>query len=172
MACFTVAAYADTQCACDAAKPDTLKARECSLCAEAEKEPSTPLVFFRKDINPRKPNRTLALPREHGTGLHRLADLPSDSRARLWTAAIQKARELWGNDWAVAYNGDRVRTQCHAHVHIGRLLPGVEFGAFTIANSPAEIPIPGDDGFWIHAAPDGKFHVHRGEQITETVLLR
>jgi hypothetical protein len=162
---------ADTQCHCDPRQAETLKARECSLCAEAEKEPAGIEFFFRRDINPRKPNRLLALPRMHTREQHPLAELPADVRAHYWQAAIDKAMELWGSDWAVAYNGDRVRTQCHAHIHIGKLLPGVEFGDFTVVNSPAEIVVPPGDGVWIHPV-GGKLHIHTGEQITETVLLR
>jgi hypothetical protein len=157
-------------CACDVRNPESLKARQCSLCAEAEKQ--TADVFFVKDINPRKPNRYLALPRFHGPAGHRLADLPADHRTKLWTAAIQKARELWGNQWALAINGDLVRTQCHTHIHIGKLLPGVETGQFTEIDSPDQIPVPDQDGLWIYQGPNGKLRVHRGEQITETVLLR
>jgi hypothetical protein len=163
--------YAETPCHCDPRQPETLKARECSLCAEAEKEPADAEFFFRRDINPRKPNRLLALPRIHTREQHPLAELPPGLRARYWTLAIDKAKELWGPDWAVAYNGDRVRTQCHAHIHIGKLLPGVEFGDFTIVNSPAEIVVLPGEGVWVHPV-DGKLHVHTGEQITETVLLR
>jgi diadenosine tetraphosphate (Ap4A) HIT family hydrolase len=160
-----------TPCHCDPAQPETLKARECSLCAEAEKQPSDAGIFFLKDANPRKPNRLLALPRMHTPEHHPLAELPPDLRVRFWTAAIEKAKELWGPDWAVAYNGDGVRTQCHAHIHIGKLLPGVEFGDFVVVNSPAEIVVPPGEGVWVHPV-DGKLHVHTGEQITETVLLR
>jgi hypothetical protein len=167
-----VCVQAATPCTCDASHPETLKARECSLCAEAEKQPATPAVFFLKDANPRKPNRMLALPRHHTSGLHPLADLDGPARLELWTAAIAKAKELWGDDWAVAYNGDKVRTQCHAHIHIGKLLPAVEAGKFIEISSPAQIPAPTGDGFWIHPTADGKMHVHTGEQITETVLLR
>ena len=163
--------HADTPCHCDPAQPETMKARECSLCAEAEKEPAGAEFFFRRDINPRKPNRMLVLPRMHSTGPHPLASLAPDVRARFWEAAIAKAMELWGPDWAVAYNGDRVRTQCHPHIHIGKLLPGVEFGDFVVVNSPAEIAVLPGDGVWVHPM-DGKLHVHSGEQITETVLLR
>ena len=148
-----------------------MKARECSLCAEAEKEPADAEFFFRRDINPRKPNRMLVLPRMHSTGPHPLASFAPEVRMRFWETAIAKAKELWGPDWAVAYNGDRVRTQCHPHIHIGKLLPGVEFGDFVVVNSPAEIVVPPGDGVWVHPV-DGKLHVHSGEQITETVLLR
>jgi hypothetical protein len=163
--------YAETPCHCDPAQPETMKARQCSLCAEAEKEPANVEFFFRRDINPHKPNRLLVMPRVNSAGPHPLASLPPDVRARFWATAIDKAKELWGPDWAVAYNGDRVRTQCHPHIHIGKLLPGVEFGPFTVVNSPAEIVVPPGEGVWVHPV-DGKLHVHTGEQICETVLLR
>ena len=93
-------------------------------------------------------------------------------RTELWSAAIEKAKSLWGDSWGLAVNGDESRTQCHAHIHIGKLLDGVETGRFVVANGPAEIPVPDEGGgLWVH--PDGgKLHVHLGEQITETVLLR
>jgi hypothetical protein len=163
---------AETPCSCDVAHPETLTKRECSLCVEAEKQPASPAVFFVKDNNPRKANRMLAIPRFHTPGLHLLADFTPEQRTELWTASIEKAKSLWGADWAIAYNGDRVRTQCHAHVHIGQLLPGVETDNFIVVNSPAEIPVPQGDGFWIHGTADNKLHVHTGEQINETVLLR
>ena len=158
-------------CACDASKPATLTSRDCSLCVEAEKHPPEPFVFFIKDANPHKPNRLLALPRIHTPGPHALAALTPEQRTELWTAAIDKAKQLWGDRWGLAYNGDKVRTQCHAHIHIGRLIPGVETNNFIVVNGPSEIPLPNGDGFWIHPQ-DGKLHVHLGEQITETVLLR
>jgi hypothetical protein len=161
----------ETPCNCDPAQPETMKARQCSLCAEAEKEPANVEFFFRKDINPHKPNRLLILPRLHTPGRHPLAEMPPDLRARFWATAIAKAKELWGPDWAVAYNGDKVRTQCHAHIHVGKLLPGVEFGNFVVVSSPAEIVVPPGEGVWVHPV-DGKLHVHTGEQICETVLLR
>lgn len=161
-------------CACDPANPESMKARQCSLCAEAEKHPPGTSVFFLKDVNPRKPNRYLALPRAHTPKGHRLADLTAEQRTALWTGAIAKARELWGETgWGIAINGDKVRTQCHTHIHISRLLPGVDWGTdFIEVSSPAEIPVPGEDGLWIHPTANGKLKVHRGEQITETVLLR
>jgi hypothetical protein len=164
--------FADTPCACDVSHPETLEARQCSLCKEAEKQPTDVPVFFLKDANPRKPNRLLALPRAHSAGNHRLADLAPSEQAALWTAAVNKAQELYPDGgWAIAFNGDHVRTQCHAHVHIGKLLPGVETGNFIIVDSAAGIPAPDENGYWIHPA-GGKLHVHQGEQITETVILR
>ena len=161
------------ECACDIANPESMKARQCSLCAEAEKHQGTGVIVV-KDTNPRKPNRFLALPRVHTPKGHRLADLTPEQRTELWTAAIAKARDFWGDKgWGVAINGDKVRTQCHTHIHISRLLPGVDWGDnFIEVNSPAEIPVPGEDGLWIHPGANGKLKVHRGEQITETVLLR
>ena len=167
-----VSSWAETPCACDLSHPETLTKRECSLCAEAEKHPASPDFFFVEDINPRKANRLLAMPRFHTPGLHLMSSFSPEQRTKFWTVSIDQAKSLWGADWAVAYNGDRVRTQCHTHVHIGKLLPGVETENFVVVTSPAEIPVPLMDGFWIHGTAAGKLHVHTGEQITETVLLR
>ena len=166
---------AQTQsCDCDVTNPESMKARQCSLCGEAEKQPAGTEVFFLKDVNPRKPNRWLALPKAHAEHWHRMADLPAELRTKLWTAAIAKARELFGETaWGLALNSDRIRTQCHTHIHIGKLLPGVETSdALLEVSSPAEIPVPDEDGIWVHPVAGGKLHVHRGEKITETVLLR
>jgi hypothetical protein len=58
------------------------------------------------------------------------------------------------------------------HAHIGKLLEGVENGPLAVVDGPSQIPVPQDGtGLWIHPE-DGKLHVHTGEQITETVLLR
>jgi diadenosine tetraphosphate (Ap4A) HIT family hydrolase len=167
----SVSVWAATECACDPVQPETMKLRQCSLCNEAEKQAESVEVFFLKDINPRKPNRWLALPRKHGSGLHHLHDLTHKERTALWTAAIRKAKELWGDEWGVAYNGERVRTQCHTHVHIGKLLKGIETSRFIVIDSPAMIPAPEGEGLWIHPA-GRKLHVHLGEQTTETALLR
>ena len=148
-----------------------MKERQCSLCAEAEKQPADVVIFFVPDANPRKPNRLLALPREHSPGLHRIADLTPSTRQALWREAIAKAKSLWGDQWALAYNGDTVRTQCHVHIHIGRIIPGVEWGEFVVVD-PDNIPIPGVNGYWVHPIDGGKVHVHTSEQVTETVLLR
>ena len=165
------AAQTPGACDCDTKRPETMSVRQCSLCSEAEKQAPDVRIFFLKDANPRKPNRWLALPRVHGAAKHELADLTPAERTELWTAAIAKAKELWGDEWGVAYNGNKVRTQCHAHVHIGKLLKGVETGSVVVVRGPAEIPSPGDEGLWIH--PHGtKLHVHVKEQTTETVLLR
>lgn len=159
-------------CACDVSNRESMAARECSLCREAEAQPLECPVFFLKDNNPRKPNRWLALPRAHWKGGHALAGMSPAVRSTLWTAAIQKSRELWGEGWGLAINGDESRTQCHMHVHIGKLLQGVETAKFIVVENPAQIPTMEDgNGLWVH--PDGdKLHVHLGEQITETVLLR
>ncbi len=94
-------------CACDAAKPETLESRECRLCREAENQISGVAIFFLKDNNPRKPNRWLALPRAH---MHALAEMTPESRLALWNAAIEKAKSLWGDQWGLAVNGDERRT--------------------------------------------------------------
>jgi diadenosine tetraphosphate (Ap4A) HIT family hydrolase len=170
-AAMCVRALSAVECACDAANPDSLKVRQCSLCNEAEKQPGDTHIFFLKDISPRKPNRWLALPRAHGSAMHHLHDIHPEERTRLWTAAIEKAKTLWGDEWGVAYNGERVRTQCHTHVHIGKLLKGIETGNFIVISKPSQIPAPPGEGLWIHPAGN-KIHVHLGEQTTETVLLR
>jgi diadenosine tetraphosphate (Ap4A) HIT family hydrolase len=167
------AAAADVRhCACEVAVPETMAARECGLCREAEKHPVDAPVFILKDINPRKPNRWLALPRAHGKAQHQLADMTPEARLALWTAAIEKARSVFGDKWGLAVNGDESRTQCHAHIHIGKLLEGIETGNFIVVDGPAQIPALTDGlGIWVH--PEGnKLHVHLGEQITETVLFR
>lgn len=165
-------ALGETVCACDPAHAETMKARQCSLCAEAEKQPTDTPVFFLKDANPRKPNRWLALPRVHAPGNHALEDLTPREQAGIWAAAIEKAKELWGDRWGLAYNGSKVRTQCHAHIHIGRLIQAkIETARFVVVKSPAEIHVPKGEGVWIH--PQGtRLHVHLGEQTTETVLVR
>jgi diadenosine tetraphosphate (Ap4A) HIT family hydrolase len=102
-----------SRCACDPARPETLKERNCSLCAEAEKQPAGVRYFVLKDANPRKPNRWLALPRRHLPGPHHLHDLPKPERDELWRFAVKTAREKFGEEWGIAYNGAEVRTQCH-----------------------------------------------------------
>ncbi len=142
------------------------------MCREAEKQPAEITTFYLKDINPRKPNRWLALPRLHGSGLHHLHDLPISVRTALWNAAIVKAKELWGDEWGLAYNGEQVRTQCHTHIHIGKLLNGIETQRFITVARAEDIPAPPGEGLWIHPVGGGKLHVHLGEQTTETTLLR
>ncbi len=162
-------------CVCDLSKPDTPTLRVCSLCLEAEKQPESTRVFFLRDVNPTKPNRWLALPRagQHD-GPTPLPRMTAAERTEVWSAAIGKARELWGDGWGLALNGDASRTQCHLHIHIGKLLdrqdetrvPG------TYVRGPEEIPVVDDgNGVWVHPA-GGRLHVHVGEVTTETVLLR
>ncbi len=159
-------------CACDVSKPETMESVNCSLCREAEKQPADQGVFFLKDTNPKKANRILILPRKHTQGSHSLNDLSAADRMELFTAAIAKGKELWGANWGVAYNGEQARTQCHAHMHIGKLLDDAETPGFVVVASPAEIAVPTDGtGFWMHEV-DGKIHVHPGAQINEFVLLR
>lgn len=160
-----------TRCACDPSDPESLKRFECSLCAEAEKQPPDIPFFFLKDNNPIKPNRWLILPRKHYPVSHAIDELSDAEWSAFWQAAIDKGRQLWGDGWGLAYNGERHRRQCHGHVHIGKLLKGVERDNFIVVSKPSQIPRPGPVGMWIH--PAGKrLHVHLGEGITETVLVR
>jgi hypothetical protein len=172
LAAFGLAANVD-DCACDPARPEAMTARQCSLCVEAERHPAEAPYFFLKDSSPYKPNRWLMLLRAHDyDGRLPLVKLAPKQRTAFWKAAIERARELWGDGWGIAFNGDAVRTQCHAHIHIGRLLRGVEYGKPLVVDGPAQIPAPEDGtGFWIH--PSGnKLHVHMGELRAETVLYR
>jgi hypothetical protein len=164
--------HADVRdCVCDAARPESMQSRECGLCRVAEAQTSNDPFFFVKDTNPTKPNRLLILPRRHFPGPHTLAAMPAEERTAYFTAAIAKARELWGNDWGIAINGDMNRTQCHTHMHIGKLLPDVETGDPLVVDGPAAIPVPLDGGgMWIHPV-DGKLHVHFAN-IAEPVLMR
>lgn len=159
------------QCACDPANPETMKARQCSLCAEAERQPSGVEFFVLKDANPRKPNRWLVLPRAHGVGGHQLHELDAATRLRLWRKVVETAREKFGEDWGAAYNGSQVRTQCHLHIHIGRFIRAAESSRFVFVRRLEELPAPRDGGIWVHPVRGG-FHAHLGEQTVETVLVR
>lgn len=170
--CGALAALPETVCNCDPEKPETMAERQCSLCREAEKQPADVTFFYLKDNNPRKPNRWLVLPRRHVSGLHHLHDLTKEERTALWKAAIEKGKELWGDEWGLAYNGEKVRTQCHTHIHIGKLLQGIETDHFISIRRAEEIPAPPGEGLWVHPAANGRMHVHLGEQTTETTLLR
>jgi hypothetical protein len=183
VALFSSAAWSDIRgCECDLQRPLAASIRGCSLCLEAEKRPETEANFLLRDVNPTKPNRWLALPRKAFDGVSPLSKMPAGERLALWNLAIGKAKELWGDGWAVAMNGDISRTQCHLHVHIGKLLEGQEPGeekpeaakraAGVYVDGPAELPALADGtGLWFHPAGN-RLHVHAGEQTTETVLLR
>lgn len=160
-----------SRCACDPARPETMKERNCSLCAEAEKQRPDVEFFVLKDINPRKPNRWLVLPRMHLPGPHELRDLPKPVRDRYWRFAVRIAREKFGEQWGIAYNGAAVRTQCHLHLHIGRFVRAAETSRFLLVRRLEDIPAPAEGGLWVHPVAGG-FHVHLGEQITETALVR
>jgi diadenosine tetraphosphate (Ap4A) HIT family hydrolase len=168
LACLASADTRIVTCQCDHAKPETLDARQCGLCREAEKQPASIDTFFLKDINPTKPNRWLALPHRHYASM---ADLPAPERATFWKAAIAEAQELYPDKWGIAVNGPRLVTQCHPHAHISIFITAVETRDGATVKDPADIVVPQDAGIWFHPVPGG-YHVHSGEQITETVLLR
>jgi len=173
---FTALGLADVRgCVCDLANTESMAARQCGLCKLAEQQSGDAPFFFVKDANPTKPNRLLILPRKHYPGPHTLSEMPVEDRVAYFTAAIAKAHELWGDDWGIALNADASRTQCHTHMHIGKLLPDVEPAADTAAmvvvDGPAAIPVPPDGGgMWIHPV-NGKLHVHFAN-IAEPVLMR
>lgn len=160
-----------TNCACDVTRPESLKARECSLCVEAEKHPGPGDFFTVKDVNPRKPNRWLALPQAHTPGPHALHLLPQETRNRYWRYAIEQASEKFGDQWGIAYNGQITRTQCHLHVHIGRWIKAADTAKFKLVKRIEDFPAPSDSGILIRPVKGG-FLVLTGEQIMETALVR
>src|SRR5690349_947345 len=111
-----------TGCHCDVTNATEMAQRVCSLCVIADQQPAYMAVFFLKDSNPTKPNRILALPRAHAPGAHLLSSYSTEVRADVWSAAIARAQEAWGSGWGIAINGVKNRTQCHMHLHIGKLL--------------------------------------------------
>jgi diadenosine tetraphosphate (Ap4A) HIT family hydrolase len=159
-------------CECDHATKGAYDQRNCGLCNEVDKAPGTGPVVFVKDNSPLKPNRWLALPRRHPSArVELLSDLTQEERTALWREAIARANQEWGERWGLAMNGTLSRGQCHTHIHIGRLIDGVEWGEFKEINGPEEVPDPGLSGVWVHPAANGKLHAHV-EMSTETVLAR
>jgi diadenosine tetraphosphate (Ap4A) HIT family hydrolase len=159
-------------CVCDVASPDIAQTRGCSLCVEAEKHPAAERVILVKDNDPTKPNRWLAMPRKAYDGADPLGRMSAAERLELWNAAVAKGKEIWGDGWAVAMNGDAARRQCHAHVHVGKLLEGKESDNGSYVPGVEQLPVPSDGaGLWFHPAGN-RLHVHMGEQINETVLMR
>jgi diadenosine tetraphosphate (Ap4A) HIT family hydrolase len=148
-----------------------MKARACSLCVEADKRSAGEEFFVLKDINPRKPARWLILPKGHGQEDHPMHHLTRAERVRLWKFAVDAAREKFGQDWGLAYNGAKVRTQCHLHIHLGRFIRAAENSKFKLVRRMEDFPAPEEGGVFIHPVPGG-FHVHTGENITETALVR
>ncbi len=170
--CAAAALGADMdRCACTVSRPETMQARDCSLCRVAESQPAGEPFFFLKDSSPLKPDQWLILPRSHASdGPAALTKFTAAERTEFWTAAIARAHAMWGDRWGLALNGDHARSQCHLHVHIGKLREGVEQGPPLIVDGPAQIPVPKDaTGLWIHPV-GGRLHIHLGEQSTEGVL--
>ena len=166
-------AHADVRnCLCDITRPETLAVRECSLCKAAEAQPDGPAFFLLRDANPNKPNRWLALPRFHGRNPQDLSDMTAEQRSAYWAFTIAKARELWGDGWGLAINSLERRTQCHAHIHIGKLREGLETDSFTVVEGPEMITLALEgDGLLVHPAR-GKLHVHTGDPAAELLLER
>ena len=157
-------------CPCDHADKASLEGRVCSLCGTAEAQ--TDEVYFIKDINPHKPNHYLALPRAHAGGLQAIGEMPPADRELLWTRAIEKGIELFGERWGLAHNSYFFRTQCHAHIHMGPLSPEVEDVGGTLYDSPRDFPaVQASDGIWIHPK-EGKYCVHLDRDLAEVVLIR
>ena len=165
-------------CSCDPSNPATDSNRSCALGAFAAGRNRPPTakegdgVLFIKDNSPEKPNRWLAISTFTSSGFQILDQVPAERRTQLWREAIAEATRQQGDKWGLAYNGIRGRSQCHVHLHMSRLIDGVEWGDFVELSDPAQIPQPGRLGLWLHGSGAGKFHVHTGEMYTETVLLQ
>jgi hypothetical protein len=159
-------------CACDHGTPESLASRECSLCKATDGQPGDAPFFVIRDANPNKPHRWLALPRAHGKNMQDLASMTPEQRTAYWNFAIAKGREDWGDGWGLAINSNERRTQCHVHIHIGKLKDGIETLPFTVVDSAAAIQIPPDtDGLLVHPAGN-KLHVHHGDPAPELLLER
>jgi hypothetical protein len=112
------------------------------------------------------------LPRFHGNHPQQLQEMTPAQRTGYWAAAIDKAQAEWGDGWGIALNGTEKRTQCHIHIHIGKLLPDMENNHFVVVDGPAQIPVPKDgEGEWVHPV-GGKLHVHIEEPAGELKLQR
>jgi hypothetical protein len=159
-------------CACS--NIDDLAAPECSLCGEAvrrrpQRDGGSTIVI--EDKNPCK-GRWLALPLEHrGPCMQTLSTLSPKARGDLGRTAVAKAAAEFGPGFGLAINPPDQRTQCHLHVHIGRLRPNVTCSATIAAvSSPDDVfAIATDQGMWVHAAGGG-YHVHtsaRPEDLLE-----
>jgi len=95
--------HADVRdCVCTLTSPAIAETRGCSLCIEAARQPAGRAIFLVHDSDPTKPNRWLVLPRAPYDGPNPLARMTAPERLALWNAAIAKAKETWGNSWAVA----------------------------------------------------------------------
>ena len=157
-------------CPCDHSRHESLRARVCGLCETAEREQSR--VVLLKDISPDKPSRHLALPKAHGAGFQSTAHIPDRMRAEVWREAARRAEELYPGNWGVAQNGQFFRTQCHAHLHIGPLSPGVEDCGGQPYLRFEDFPNVGPErGIWMHPK-EGAYCVHLDRDLAEAVLLR
>jgi hypothetical protein len=156
-------------CVCDPARPETMQGRECSLTLAARQDTSGDPVIFKPDANPTKPNRWLAIP--HALR-HRLDDMTAAERAEYWTRAIQKAKTLWNDQWAIAINSEERRSQCQLHAHIGKLLPDADRSGGVLVTGVEAIPLPEKAlGIWIQ--PEGnQLRVHLDQAAPETFLMR
>ena len=156
-----------TGCVCATGSAEFQAEWTCSLCREAESMPADQPFFFVKDIDPLKPNRWLILPRVH---VRELRQMTPAQHAAYWTAAVAKATELFGDKWGLAVNGLANRSQCHLHMHIGKLRDGVEADGAVVVDTPAQIPVEDDEyGLVVHKV-NGKLHVHMHEEAGELLL--
>ena len=161
-------------CACDISNPETLGARECGLCKEAETQPPDVAVFFLKDNNPRKPNRWLALPRFHGKGGHAFcghdrgpAHAALDRRDR---QRPKKFGAISGASPTTAISAAPSATPTCTSASCSKVSrPKISSSSTDRRRSRCPRTEP---GYGFIPFQGGKLHVHLSEQICETVLLR
>ena len=156
-------------CSCDFSTPGGTAKKECALSLIAHNEPGFEVAFLLKDNSAEKPHQWLAMPKGEYGGGSPLSLMKDNERLALWSVAVQKAKDLFGDDWALAMNGYD-RSQCHLHIHIGKMKPGSEKGGGLVIDTLSQIPAPSNgNGVWLHPE-GGKLHVHTDEVATEYVL--
>jgi hypothetical protein len=55
---------------------------------------------------------------------------------------------------------------------MGRFIKAAEQKKYRVIRSLSEIPVDPGKGVWIHPVDKNRYHVHTGEEITETALVR
>ena len=117
-------------CACDAEQSRVAEARaNAAFAAEAEKQPrrSEPEFFVLKDIQSAQAQPVAgvaARPRRRRRRIPSPALTPADAHPNCGPKAVETAKlEKFGDQLGRSrYNGPiRSRTQCHLHVHVGKL---------------------------------------------------
>jgi hypothetical protein len=143
-----------------------------------------------RDANPTKSRRFLALPlseaHPESSGMQMFRDLPDAQQEALIRTALAAAESLPASAGPVGIaqngpEGDNRRTQCHIHVHIGRLDPGKDPEDQRLAHAPVEFRLQGQwlekirgrlsDGWLIHPAGKGRYHFHAIDPVNSPEFM-